>query len=403
MDKKKKAIVAMVGVACIVILTILLKVTLFPSDQAQKRKNRLSISTPNVDDQKIKEKSKIEEYEKESFDNVGKSDVVRGFGYVAKEQEEKTIDESLIVGEETNLEEEYDSQNSINKKRGAQKQRNKLSKKNQAEPSIDDEIQQLMAMQEQLMAESMSTEEESNTDIEDMQKLFETYSEFANASQMNPMGMTQNIPMNQLTPEKVDEISKGVSEKITNQIQSQFKQKNHFHGAGSGSSKQVIGLIPAETVDQGVLVQGSTIAIRTKKEVRLNNPTVLIPKGAIVYGRISFATNRLLININSYKVRNQLYKLNFSLFDFDGVEGIHLGNRTWPKIPGRVTKDVYDYAYQKGTQAATFGNDANGVNLDEAKNIAILSASKEIGNEIFEKRRVFMPKKYHLWININTK
>lgn len=61
MDKKKKTIVAIVGVSCIVLLTVLLKIIIFPSGQTQKRKNQLSISTPKVDEQKIKPKSKIEE------------------------------------------------------------------------------------------------------------------------------------------------------------------------------------------------------------------------------------------------------------------------------------------------------------------------------------------------------
>ncbi|WP_299603948.1 conjugative transposon protein TraM [uncultured Aquimarina sp.] len=403
MDKKKKTIVAIVGVGCIVLLTVLLKIIIFPSSQAQKRKNQLSISTPKVDEQKIKPKSKIEEYERESFDNIERSDVVKGLGNVEKEQEENVMDESLIIGDET---ETRDKLPEILKNT----RRKQPNYGNQSTPSfrpepVNDEIQQLMELQEQLMAQSMEQVSPNGnyTDIEDIQKLMETYSEITQASQQNQTGIG-GLAVNQLTPEKITEISTNVSEKIAGQIQSKFKQQNYFHGAGSGYNKdEVLGLIPAETVDQGILVQGSTIAIRTKKEVRLTNPAVLIPKGAIVYGRISFGTNRLLIDINSYKDRDQLYILDFSLFDFDGIEGIHLGNRTWPKMPGQVAKDVYNYAYQKGTQAATFGNNDSGVNLDEAKDIAILSATKEAGKEAFDKRRVFMPKKYHLWFNINTK
>lgn len=403
MDKKKKTIVAIVGVSCIVLLTVLLKIIIFPSGQTQKRKNQLSISTPKVDEQKIKPKSKIEEYERESFDNVGKSDVVKGLGNVAREKKENILDESLIIGEEADVEENLSSiLKNTNKKQA--KRRNQTVPSYSPDP-VNNEIQQLMELQEQLMEQSMAQNaaSENYTDIEDIQKLMQTYSEINQASQMTQTGM-QNVSADALTPEKIAEIGTNVSEKIAGQIQSKFTQNNYFHGAGSGYDKdEVLGLIPAETVDQGVLVQGSTIAIRTKKEVRLNSPAILIPKGAIVYGRISFGANRLLIDINSYRDRNRLYILDFSLFDFDGVEGIHLGNRTWPKIPGQVAKDVYNYAYQKGTQAATFGNSDAGVNLDEAKDIALLSATKEAGKEVFDKRRVFMPKKYHLWFNINTK
>lgn len=401
MDKKKKTIVAVVGGACIILLIVLFKVFIFPSDKTQKRKNQLAISTPKVDEQKIDRKSKIEEYERESLDNIGKNDVVKGLGNVEKDEEEVTIDESLIVG--TSQVERESSRNPLQNIAKRRTTANLAPTQSYTTDAADAELKQLMALQEQLLAQSIeqTPSHGSDTEIQDIQKLMQTYQAFNQTA--TPAGQEGGIDISQLTPEKLAEIEAIVSGKIASEAKKKFGGKSYFHGAGSGFDKdEVLGLIPAETVDQGILVQGSTIAIRTKKEVRLSNPPVLIPKGAIVYGRVSFGPNRLLIDINSYKKENQLFILDFNLFDFDGVEGIHLDNRTWPKIPAQVAKDVYDYAYQKGTQAATFGNSDSGVNLDEAKDIAILSTTKELGKEVFEKRRVFMPKKYHLWFNINV-
>jgi hypothetical protein len=114
------------------------------------------------------------------------------------------------------------------------------------------------------------------------------------------------------------------------------------------------------------------------------------------------SVDRLMIDVESYKSNNKLYLLDIRLYDFDGREGIHLGNRTWTKIPSKVAKDVYEYAYQKGTQASTFGTEDNSIDLDESKDIAILSTAKHVGEEVFEKRKVFMPRKYHLWLNIKN-
>ncbi|OEK07354.1 hypothetical protein A8C32_18125 [Flavivirga aquatica] len=397
MDKKKKTIVAIVGTVCIILLIVLLKVFVFSSSDSKQRRNQLSISTPKVDKQKINRKSKLEHYEGESIEAIEKNNVVKGLGNIEEVKKQVAFEEpSIIAGEEL--------RNALENNKNVREENNTLETLYTPEP-VDDELKQLMQLQEQLLAQSIpqTNQQGSHTEEDDIQKLLESYSQLNQAYLKSPTGEKEGIDISQLTPEKIAEIETSVNEKLAGDIRKKFKEKSYFHGAGSASKQDnVLGLVPAETVDQGILVNGSTIAIRTKKEVRLTNPPVLIPKGAIVYGKVSFGANRLLITINSYKQGNKLYKLKFSLFDFDGVEGIHLGNRTWPKIPAKVTKDVYDYAYQKGTQAATFGGDS-AIQLDEAKDIAILSASKEIGNEIFEKRRVFMAKKYHLWFNINTK
>ncbi|MAQ74782.1 MAG: hypothetical protein CL613_00450 [Aquimarina sp.] len=399
MDKKKKTIVAVVGVACAILLTVTLKVFVFSSKDNNPRRNQLSISTPTVDEHKIDRKSKLEQYERESFENMEKSDVVKELGNLENEKEEVAIEQSAIVGEDKindQIAENVDNQFTGRSARINSPQSHEAAQ-------VNNELEQLMALQEQLLTQAAYEESQNdNSDIEEIQKLMEAYGQMANAG-ANPQFLKEKGYINdELSPESLAETNASVNEKLAGHIQSSFKNKSYFHGAGSASQKDdVLGLIPAETVDQGVLVNGSTIAIRTKKEVQLRNPAVLIPKGSIVYGSVSFGTNRLLINIKSYRHGNTLYQLSFSMFDFDGVEGIHLGNRTWPKIPGQVAKDVYDYAYQKGTQAATFGNNDSGIQMDEAKDIAILSAAKEVGKEVFEKRRVFMPKKYHLWFNIN--
>jgi len=322
--------------------------------------------------------------------NIGKNDIVKGLGNVDKEEEELFIEEALIV-EDTTLQ----NPNQLGALGKGSLNPQNTSALAYQQNSEDEELRQLMALQEQLLKQANTPTPTSNddADIQEIQKLLAAYDQYS----------ANGENTNQLTPDKISEIGTSVSEKLIGQINTQFQSQDFFHGAqSSNDDNKVLGLIPAETIDDRFLVNGSTVAIRTKKEIRLVNPRVVIPKGAVVYGKVSFGTNRLLIDIDSYKTKNTLYRLDFTLFDFDGLEGIHLDSRTWPKIPGKVAKDVYDYAYQRGTQAAGFGSENNSVNLEEAKDIAILSAAKEIGNEVFEKRKVFMPKKYHLWFNINT-
>ena len=210
------------------------------------------------------------------------------------------------------------------------------------------------------------------------------------------------VPVNGATANPVADIAKILSKGIENGVRGGLPGgTGSFYGAGSFNSSTELDLVPAETVDQGVLVNGSTIAIRTKEPLRLRNPNITIPKDAVVYGKVTFAgVDRLDINIVSYKTNKKLYNLNLQVYDFDGRPGVHLSNRSWSKIPGKVTNDVFRYAFQRGTQQPALGGAQNSVSIDEAKDIAALSAANEVAQELFDKRRVMVPRKYHLWINI---
>ncbi|WP_378188157.1 conjugative transposon protein TraM [Aquimarina sp. W85] len=395
MDTKKKIIVAIVGLLSIAMLVGFFKLVIFPSNnQNTILSDNFSISTPGVDDTKIERKSKLQNYEREGVNGASGNSIISNLTNLSKVEEDTLIEEPPIIKE--NLEKKevaVPTYRKRNKKKSSQK-------KVKATPvsSADKELQELMALQQELLNQSKS-QEANNTqlDNENLETLLQSYSSYTN----NYGGQNVEPP---LTAERIMEIDGQVKEKIAKAVEEKFKKRSYFQGAGStNSSDEILGLIPAETVDQGILVNGSTIAIRTKKEVRLSNPKLLIPKGSIVYGRVTMGQDRLTVAINSYKTAEKLYLLDFSIYDYDGREGIQLGNRTWPKIPSKVANDVFDYAYQKGTQAATFGGESQGIQMDEAKTVAGLSAAKEISKEIFAKRRVYMPKKYHLWFNINTK
>ncbi|WP_271781965.1 conjugative transposon protein TraM [Aquimarina algiphila] len=396
MDKKKKIIVAGVSVIFAIMMAGFVKIVIFPSNASILKKSKISILTPVVDEQKIDRKTKIQNYEQEEFQKSELNDVVNNFSKVESIKEKKILlDEPIIEGEEM----VEDKLKKLVKNNSKKTKKNKRVRRE--EENIDEELKELMELQNQLYTQStLPNVPGAYTDPNDIETLLKSYNQYAIATGQQPINPAALEP---LTEEKISETDQKVRDRLATSIVDKKTSRNYFQGAGSANdADKEIGLIPAETVDQGTLVNGSTIAIRTKKEVCLSNPPLVIPKGSVIYGKVDISTNRLLIDINSYKKGNKLYLLDFSLYDFDGREGIHLGNRTWPKIPAKVTKDVYDYAYQRGTQASTFGGDSD-IQLDQAKDIAILSATKEIGNEVFEKRRVFMPKKYHLWFNINTK
>ncbi len=398
MDKKKKIIVAVVSVLFIVVFVGYIKFIVFSPNTSEPLKSKVNILTPNVDEKKIDRKSKLQNYEEDNSGGQNEiNDVVRNLSEVAYEEEELSIEDNPviegIVAEKAEKELLATVGKSTNKNNYTTAQDRSITTE---EEDIDAELKRILALQDQLLAESNLAAQSGNP--QDIDAIIKSYNQYAASLAQDSISNIGGI-----TPEEISKTGQNVSERLSNSLKDKIGKKNFFQGAGSANvSDKIVALVPAETVDQGILVNGSTIAIRTKKAVMLKKPDLTIPKGAIVYGKVNIATDRLLIDVNSYKKGNKLYILDFSLYDFDGREGVHLGNRTWPKIPSKVTKDVYDYAYQRGTQAAGFGGSNNSIRLEEAKDIAILSAAKEVGDEVFEKRRIFMPKKYHLWFNINT-
>lgn len=389
MEKKKKIIVALVSLVFAGLLVGFIKIIMFPSDTPESIKADVSIITPKVDEEQVNRKSKLENYQRDESDslNYGIHKVINNLTDAPSiEMKKDPMSEMILRSEEEERLEKL-----------ANGQSTQSIEENE-DAAVENELKMIMEMQEKMMDQSYPQEEPSD---QDLQTLMQSYNQhMASPNQQQMMGGPNLVG---ITPGKITKTAQNASEGLANSVKSKTAQKNYFQGAGSAnSSDNVLDLVPAETVDQGVLVNGSTIAIRTKKQVRLKSPALLIPKGAIVYGKVTLSANRLLVDVTSYKKENKLYILDFSLYDYDGSEGVHLDSRTWPKIPSKVAKDIYNYAYQKGTQASTFGGGENNIDLDEVKDLSILSAANEVSKEVFDKRKLFMPKKYHLWFNINS-
>lgn len=401
MDKKKKIIVTIVTLAFIGVLLGFVKLMLFPSNASESKQDRVSIVTPKVDERKIDRVSKIREYTQGKLQEGEETDVIRNFSrFQEQEEQEKQEEESIIVGVGEDFPGQDEEQSGIaplppplgNNQEG-----------------LDSELKELMQLQEQFLAQSQAEQQaaaDANyTGVEELEELLKTYDQYAKGYYGN--GQQPTTPSQSglaaLDSVAVAEATKKADDRLASATKEKFSQRSHFQGAGAvNTSASYLDLVPAETVDQSLLFDGSTVAIRTKKAIQLNNPSLLIPEGAVVYGRVSFSTNRLFVNISSYKEGNKLYQLNFKMFDFDGREGVHLGNRTWPKIPSKVAEDAYDFLYQRGTQATGLVQAQQDIDLGQARDIAILSAANEVAKEIFDKRRVVMPKKYHLWLNISA-
>ncbi|MEO0526992.1 MAG: conjugative transposon protein TraM [Bacteroidota bacterium] len=355
MDKKKKVIA--IGIFCAFVLAVgvFAKMTFFKSDGTEKKGLRLS--TPNVNEEEIKHLTKKESYDLEARqmqNNKKKRDSLRVLNANNDFNPFKDVNQSAMTDQITQM-------NSIEQQQAAE------------------ELRLLLEMQEEMDAQARR--------------------ELMNKSYENSMTGRQ-------FPDDVDTIGEQpvYPASLADRWEENKVWQNSFKGLGGMSSRPPgLDLVAAETVDKGILVSGSTVAIRLKEAVHIQEKQLIIPKDEVLYGKTSFdSENRLQINIISYKTDKKIYDLALTVYDFDGREGIHLGNKTWPKIPSKVAKEVYSYVRQKGTQVSTFGGQDTEVEADEIRRIALLSTINEVLEELLNKKKVFMPRKYHLWINIEA-
>ena len=91
------------------------------------------------------------------------------------------------------------------------------------------------------------------------------------------------------------------------------KQKENF------TIKSVID----ENIKQGYL--GSRIRLRLLEDIFIGKKKVQVKKGTFLYAEISgFSQQRVFLNIVSVMVDNDIYPINLSIYDMDGMKGLYV-------------------------------------------------------------------------------
>lgn len=372
LDKKKKIIICVVFVAALGILALAMSLILSPESRGTDDK---VILTPNVDENQLEEKSKLEIY------NQDEKDLNKYFSKSATEaerSEDKKLREDLL-GNSNSSNEENDY---AERQERYMKALSDISSREKSYSS----------------GYGSSFDYGSNNSLS---KIFDIQDKIRS-------GLTAGAAARNIDAEYPDSASaSGAGDRKKHIAQNDMgEKKNFFRGTASAGNKRILQLVSSETIEQKRIVDRNIIPIRIKEDIRLSDIPggLVIPKNTIVYGRISLGEDRINVDIESYRKDNVLYLLNFKVYDYDGREGIQMNNHSWIKIPSAVSKDVFEYSYERGTNSAgsLTGSVNTGIDLKEAKNLAVLSAGKEISKEVFERKRVFLPKKYQLWINIRS-
>lgn len=112
---------------------------------------------------------------------------------------------------------------------------------------------------------------------------------------------------------------------------SQTMSKSFFGEKGGVSETETnANAVPAVVQKTQALASGSTVKLRLMSDVFVGGKKV--PRGTFVYGVGSLEGERLLISIPSIRFGNDLLPVSLSVYDLDGLAGIH--------VPGAMTNEV---------------------------------------------------------------
>ncbi|MEO8172957.1 MAG: conjugative transposon protein TraM [Sediminibacterium sp.] len=90
-----------------------------------------------------------------------------------------------------------------------------------------------------------------------------------------------------------------------------------------------------------VLQTGSTIRLQLSQSLTIGSSA--IPGGTMVHGVSTIENERLFVQISSIQFANTIYPVALSVFDLDGVEGIH--------VPGSLSRDVVKSTAEQSLQS----------------------------------------------------
>ncbi len=123
-------------------------------------------------------------------------------------------------------------------------------------------------------------------------------------------------------------------------------------------------------------VDGSRVRLRLLDDIEINE--TIAPKGTYIYALMSgFGSQRVKGNVKSILINDEIIKVNLSLYDTDGLEGLYVPGSNFRE----ATKDVASGA-MNNTSTLTSSSNSAGNSLIQWGNQAITNAVQKTSNAI---------------------
>ena len=130
-------------------------------------------------------------------------------------------------------------------------------------------------------------------------------------------------------------------------------------------------------IDENVkAVDGSRVRLRLLDDIEINE--IVVPKGTYIYALMSgFGSQRVKGNVKSILINDNIVKVNLSLYDTDGLEGLYVPSSNFRE----TTKEVASGA-MNNSSALTSSSTTTGNSLIQWGNQAITNAVQKTSNAI---------------------
>lgn len=123
-------------------------------------------------------------------------------------------------------------------------------------------------------------------------------------------------------------------------------QQNGFFSLDQDVTANTGNAIPAVVHQDQQLVTGTTVKLRLTGDIYVGG--VLISKDSFVFGQASLNGERLMVQIVSIRHENTLLPVKLSVYDLDGIAGIH--------IPDAISRDVAKQSLSQDIQGVSIGS-----------------------------------------------
>jgi len=157
----------------------------------------------------------------------------------------------------------------------------------------------------------------------------------------------------------------GMLEKVLD-IQHPERVRDAYIKQVNSAPEEKFAAIPAQIAEKQTLVQGGVLKLVLTDSVRLGE--VLFPKGQLIFGLCNLTNQRLLVDIKTIRVSNNIIPVDLSIYSLDGIKGIEAPDAVVNSAISGGADDAVR-SLQLLTMDQSVGVQAAGAGIDAAKGL----------------------------------
>ncbi|MGN7988720.1 conjugative transposon protein TraM [Pedobacter sp. 22226] len=169
-------------------------------------------------------------------------------------------------------------------------------------------------------------------------------------------GNSEDQEMNQLS---------GMLEKVLD-IQHPERVRDAYIKQVNSAPEEKFAAIPARIAEKQTLVQGGVLKLVLTDSVRLGE--VLLPQGQLIFGLCNLTNQRLLVDIKTIRMGDNIIPVDLSVYSLDGIKGIEAPDAVVNSAISGGADDAVR-SLQLLTMDQSVGMKAAGAGLDAAKGL----------------------------------